>query len=105
MIRSMFDFPAAIRKATDTTNSIETVHSVIRKFTRSRKQNQNRESAMKLSFIEQKRMPQSAVVDGGSEFIIKNQATKNDNRTSLSFSGIPGHSSPYAALSKAVTGD
>jgi transposase-like protein len=71
MIRSMFDLPAAIRKATDTTHIVETVHSVIRKFTRSRKQNQNCESAMKLSFTEQKRMPQSAVVDAETEFIMK----------------------------------
>ena len=47
-IISMFDLPAAIRKATYTTNMIESVNSVIRKFTRNRKQYPNRESALKL---------------------------------------------------------
>ena len=47
-IISMFDLPAVIRKATYTTNMIESVNSVIRKFTRNRKQYPNRESALKL---------------------------------------------------------
>ena len=37
-IASMFEFPPAIRKAIYTTNAIESVNSVIRKFTRNRKQ-------------------------------------------------------------------
>lgn len=47
----MFDLPAPIRKATYTTNIIESVNSVIRKFTRNRKQYPSRESAMKLIFM------------------------------------------------------
>jgi putative transposase len=50
-IISMFDLPPAIRKATYTTNTIESVNSVIRKFTRNRKQYPNRESAMKLIYM------------------------------------------------------
>lgn len=50
-IISMFDLPAAIRKATYTTNIIESVNSVIRKFTRNRKQYPNRESALKLIYM------------------------------------------------------
>ena len=50
-IISMFDLPAPIRKATYTTNIIESVNSVIRKFTRNRKQYPSRESAMKLIFM------------------------------------------------------
>ena len=42
----MFDFPPAIRKAIYTTNAIESVNSVIRKFTRNRKQYPNEESAL-----------------------------------------------------------
>ena len=41
----MFDFPAAIRKVIYTTNVIESVNSVIRKFTRNRKIYPNEESA------------------------------------------------------------
>jgi putative transposase len=36
-IVTLFDFPEPIRKAIDTTNAIESVNSVIRKFTRNRK--------------------------------------------------------------------
>jgi len=50
-IISMFDLPPAIRKATYTTNMIESVNSVIRKFTRNRKQYPNRESALKLIYM------------------------------------------------------
>jgi len=47
----MFDFPFAIRKAIYTTNAIESVNSVIRKFTRDRKQDPNVESALKLVYL------------------------------------------------------
>jgi len=47
----LFDFPAAIRKAIYTTNVIESVNSVIRKYTRNRKQYPNGESALKLVFM------------------------------------------------------
>ena len=47
----MFDLPPAIRKATYTTNMIESVNRVIRKFTRNRKQYPNRESALKLIYL------------------------------------------------------
>ena len=50
-IVTMFELPEAIRKATYTTNVIESVNSVIRKFTRNRKQYPNRESAMKLIYM------------------------------------------------------
>jgi transposase-like protein len=50
-IISMFEFPPAIRKAIYTTNAIESVNSVIRKFTRNRKQYPNRESALKLIYM------------------------------------------------------
>lgn len=50
-IVTMFKLPAAIRKATYTTNAIESVNSVIRKFTRNRKQYPNRESALKLVYM------------------------------------------------------
>ena len=50
-IISMFDLPGAIRKATYTTNVIESVNSVIRKFTRNRKQYPNRDSALKLIYM------------------------------------------------------
>ena len=46
-----FEFPAAIRRAIDTTNAIESVNSVIRKFTRNRKQYPNAESALKLVYM------------------------------------------------------
>ncbi len=50
-IAAMFDFPPAIRKAMYTTNAIESVNSVIRKFTRNRKQYPNEESALKLVYM------------------------------------------------------
>ena len=48
---TQFDFPPAIRKAIYTTNAIESVNSVIRKFTRNRKQYPNTESALKLVYL------------------------------------------------------
>lgn len=50
-IAAMFEFPSAIRKAIYTTNAIESVNSVIRKFTRNRKQYPNEESALKLVYL------------------------------------------------------
>jgi len=50
-ITAMFEFPPAIRKAIYTTNAIESVNSVIRKFTRNRKQYPNEESALKLVYL------------------------------------------------------
>ena len=50
-IITIFDFPPAIRKAIYTTNAIESVNSVIRKFTRNRKIYPNEESAVKLVFM------------------------------------------------------
>jgi transposase-like protein len=50
-IAAMFDFPPAIRRAIYTTNAIESVNSVIRKFTRNRKQYPNEESALKLVYL------------------------------------------------------
>jgi putative transposase len=50
-IITLFDFPPAIRKAIYTTNAIESVNSVIRKFTRNRKIYPNDESALKLVFM------------------------------------------------------
>jgi putative transposase len=50
-IIALFDFPPAIRKAIYTTNVIESVNSVIRKFTRNRKQYPNAESALKLVYL------------------------------------------------------
>jgi putative transposase len=50
-IAAMFDFPPEIRKAIYTTNAIESVNSVIRKFTRNRKQYPNEESALKLVYL------------------------------------------------------
>ena len=50
-LTAMFEFPAAIRKAMYTTNAIESVNSVIRKFTRNRKQYPNAESALKLVYL------------------------------------------------------
>ena len=47
----MFEFPPAIRKAIYTTNAIESVNSVIRKFTRNRKQYPNEESALKIVYM------------------------------------------------------
>jgi putative transposase len=50
-IITLFDFPPAIRKAIYTTNAIESLNSVIRKFTRNRKIYPNQESALKLVFM------------------------------------------------------
>ena len=50
-IISMFEMPAPIRKAIYTTNVIESINSVIRKFTRNRKQYPNRDSALKLIYM------------------------------------------------------
>jgi putative transposase len=47
----LFDFPPPIRKVIYTTNAIESVNSVIRKFTRNRKIYPNEESALKLVFM------------------------------------------------------
>jgi putative transposase len=50
-IITMFDFPHPIRKAIYTTNAIESVNSVIRKFTRNRKIYPNEASALKLVYM------------------------------------------------------
>jgi putative transposase len=50
-IITLFDFPPEIRKAIYTTNAIESVNSVIRKFTKNRKIYPNEESALKLVFM------------------------------------------------------
>ena len=50
-ISTLFEFPPAIRKAIYTTNAIESINSVIRKFTRNRKQYPNAESALKLVYL------------------------------------------------------
>jgi len=50
-IITLFDFPPPIRKAIATTNAIESVNSVIRKFTRNRKIYPNEESALKITFM------------------------------------------------------
>jgi putative transposase len=50
-IITLFEFPPPIRKAIYTTNAIESVNSVIRKFTRNRKQYPNAESALKLVYL------------------------------------------------------
>lgn len=50
-IITLFDFPAPIRKAIYTTNAIESVNSVIRKFTRNRKTYPNEESALKIVYM------------------------------------------------------
>jgi transposase-like protein len=50
-IITFFDFPHPIRKAIYTTNAIESVNSVIRKFTRNRKIYPNSESALKLIYM------------------------------------------------------
>lgn len=50
-LSALFEFPPALRKAIYTTNVIESVNSVIRKFTRNRKQYPNAESALKLMYL------------------------------------------------------
>jgi transposase-like protein len=50
-IITLFDFPPPIRRAIYTTNAIESVNSVIRKFTRNRKIYPNEGSALKLVFM------------------------------------------------------
>src|SRR5262249_1606440 len=50
-IVAMFEFPPEIRKAIYTTNAIESVNSVIRKFTRNRKQYPCADSAVKLIYL------------------------------------------------------
>jgi transposase-like protein len=50
-IITLFDFPPPIRKAIYTTNAIESVNSVIRKFTRNRKIYPNEESALKIMYM------------------------------------------------------
>ena len=50
-IITLFEFPTAIRKAIYTTNAIESVNSVIRKFTRNRKIYPNEESALKIVYM------------------------------------------------------
>jgi transposase-like protein len=50
-IVAMFDFPPEIRKAMYTTNTIESVNGVIRKFTRNRKQYPCADSAVKLIYL------------------------------------------------------
>jgi transposase-like protein len=48
---TLFEFPVPIRKAIYTTNAIASVNSVIRKFTRNRKQYASAESALKLVYL------------------------------------------------------
>jgi len=50
-IITLFAFPPAIRRAIYTTNAIESVNSVIRKFTRNRKIYPNEESALKIVYM------------------------------------------------------
>jgi len=50
-IITLFDFPPAIRKAIYTTNAIESVNSVIRKFTRNRKIYPSEDSALKNVYL------------------------------------------------------
>lgn len=50
-IITLFDFPPPIRRAIYTTNAIESVNSVIRKFTRNRKIYPNEESALKIIYM------------------------------------------------------
>ena len=50
-IITLFDYPAPIRKAIYTTNAIESVNSVIRKYTRNRKLYPNEESALKIVYL------------------------------------------------------
>ena len=45
----MFDFPEEIRKVTYTTNAIESLDGVIRKYTKNRKQYPSEQSALKTS--------------------------------------------------------
>ena len=63
--RHVVRFPPAIRKAIYTTNAIESVNSVIRKFTRNRKIYPNEESALKLIYMAIREASQ-AVDDAGS---------------------------------------
>jgi putative transposase len=50
-IITLFDYPPPIRKAIYTTNAIESVNSVIRKFTRNRQIYPNEESALKIVYM------------------------------------------------------
>ena len=50
-IITIFDFPAPIRRAIYTTNAIESVNSVIRKYTRNRKIYPNEESVIKIMYM------------------------------------------------------
>lgn len=50
-ITTLFDYPPPIRKAIYTTNAIESLNSVIRKFTRNRKIYPNEDSALKLVYM------------------------------------------------------
>jgi transposase-like protein len=50
-IITLFEFPWSIRKVIYTTNAIESVNSVIRKFTRNRKIYPNEESALKIVYM------------------------------------------------------
>ena len=50
-IITLFDFPPPIRKAIYTTNAIESVNSVIRKFTRNRKIYPNSDSVLKIMYM------------------------------------------------------
>jgi transposase-like protein len=50
-IITLFDFPPPIRRAIYTTNAIESVNSVIRKFTKNRKIYPNQQSALKLIYM------------------------------------------------------
>lgn len=50
-IRTLFEFPWSIRKVISTTNTIESINSVIRKLTRNRKIYPNEESALKITYM------------------------------------------------------
>lgn len=50
-IITLFDYPPAIRRVIYTTNAIESVNSVIRKFTRNRKIYPNENSALKIVYL------------------------------------------------------
>ena len=50
-IITLFDYPMAIRRVIYTTNAIESVNSVIRKFTRNRKIYPNEDSALKIVYM------------------------------------------------------
>jgi transposase-like protein len=50
-IATLFEYPPAIRRAIYTTNAIESINSVIRKFTRNRKIYPNEDSALKLIYM------------------------------------------------------